>query len=344
MERRHFISIAGGLGLGLLIPGAVYRYMMRGINVGNADVHAYLKDGAQAALRAITPTEDFYLTSSHGEPPVDEKAWSLNINGLVKNPLRFSYEQIKALPAYETILTLECISNPVGGRYIGNAHWKGTLLKPLFEQASPLPEAKYAVFYAAEGYTTGHPIERFQDPANFLAYEINGEPLPRQHGFPLRVLMPGRYGMKMPKWLTRIEFVNKEYLGFWEWQGWSNKGDRQTQAVLDDPRNLEKLEQAKISGGTFVVTGYAIGDKSGVSKVEISTDDGDRWEEVEIFSNPEPSQVWAFWKYVWKNPAKGKHTLKVRATDGHGKVQSSLERGEWPDGATGYHTIEVSVI
>jgi len=338
MERRHFISIAGGLGLGLLIPGAVYRYMMRGVNVGNADVHAYLKDGAQAAFRAITPTEDFYLTSSHGEPAVDEKTWSFTINGLVKTPLRFNYDEIRALPPYETILTLECISNSVGGRFIGNAKWKGTALKPLIARAGVLPEAKYAVFYAAEGYTTGHPVERLADPENFLAYEMNGEPLTRQHGFPLRVLMPGRYGMKLPKWLTRIEFVNKEYLGFWEWQGWSNQGDRQTQAVLDDPRN-----QSKISGETFVVTGYAIGDTSGISKVEISTDGGGHWEEVEIFSNPLPSQVWAFWKYVWKNPPKGKHTLKVRATDGRGKLQTSTEKGEWPDGATGYHSIEVTV-
>jgi DMSO/TMAO reductase YedYZ molybdopterin-dependent catalytic subunit len=144
--------------------------------------------------------------------------------------------------------------------------------------------------------------------------------------------------MKMPKWLTRIEFVNKEYLGFWEWQGWSNTGIRQTAGIIDDPHNL-----ARISGATFVVTGYALGDISGVSKVEFSTDGGGHWEPVEIFSNPHPSQVWAFWKYVWKNPAKGKYTLKARAYDGHGKLQSSTDRGEWPDGATGYHTIEVTV-
>ncbi len=339
MERRHFISIAGGIGLGLVIPGLAYRYMMHGTNVADIDVHLYLKDGAEAALRAITPTEDFYLTSSHGEPAVDEKAWSLTINGLVKNPLRFNYDELKSLPSFEQILTLECISNSVGGRFISNAKWKGTLLKPLLDRTGILPDAKYAVFYAAEGYTTGHTLERLADPANFLAYEMNGEPLTRQHGFPLRVLMPGRYGMKLPKWLTRIEFVNKEYLGFWEKQGWSNEGDRQTTAVVDGPR-----DQAKLKAETFVVTGYAIGNTSGISKVEISTDGGDHWDEVEIFSNPDPSRVWAFWKYVWKNPPHGRHTLKVRATDGRGNVQTSSERGEWPDGATGYHSIDVTVI
>lgn len=339
MERRQFIAIAGGLGIGLVIPGLAYRYLMHGTNVGDAGIRNFANAGPQAALRAITPTEDFYQMSSHGEPAVDVSKWSFTMDGLVKNPLHFTYDQLRALPPYETILTLQCISNPVGGRYIGNARWAGTLLKPLIERAAPLPEAKYAVFYAAEGYTTGHPLERFDDPANFLAYDMNGEPLRREHGFPLRVLMPGRYGMKMPKWLTRIEFVNKEYLGFWEWQGWSNTGDRHTQAVVDDPHNL-----AKIQGGTFVVTGYALGDKSGVSKVEISTDGGSHWQQVDIFSNPNPSQVWALWKYVWKTPAKGKYTLKVRAADGRGKFQTSTERGEWPDGATGYHTIDVEVI
>ncbi len=338
MERRHFISVAGGLGLGLIIPGLFYRYAMNGVNVNDAGVRAYRNDGPQAALRAITPTDDFYQMASHGEPKVDASKWSFTINGLVRNPLRLNYEEIRALPVYETTLTLECISNPVGGRYIGNAVWKGTALKPLIERAAPLPEAKYAVFYAAEGYTTGHPIERFDDPANFLAYDMNGAPLPRVHGFPLRLLMPGRYGMKMPKWLTRIEFVDEEYLGYWERQGWSNIGDRHAQAVIDDPHT-----GTSIKGQTFVVTGYAIGDKSGISKVGISLDGGVDWEEVEIFSNPQPSQVWAFWKYVWQNPPKGKQTLKVRATDGCGNLQTSIEKPEWPAGATGYHSIDVTV-
>ena len=142
MERRHFISVAGGLGLGLLIPGVIYRYLISEHNLGDAGVRIYLNDGPQAALRAITPTEDFYLTSSHGEPAVDDKTWSLTIDGLVRNPLQFSYQEIRALPPYETMLTLECISNPVGGRFIGNAVWKGTLLKPFVERADVLPEAK----------------------------------------------------------------------------------------------------------------------------------------------------------------------------------------------------------
>ena len=338
MDRRRFISIAGGAGVGILLPYAFYRYLIAGTNVGPIGVRDYLNDGPQAALRAITPAGDLYLTSSHGEPAVDVGKWSLLIDGLVENPLRLNYDEIRSLPPYETTLTLECISNPVGGRFIGNGQWGGTLLHPLLDRARPRPEATYAVLYAAEGYTTGHTVERILRPDNFLAYYLNGEPLSRQHGFPLRIFFPGKYGMKMPKWLTRIEFVDREYLGYWEKQGWSNKADRQLRAVVDDPR-----DSARITGTSFVITGYAVADAAGVARVEISTDDGRTWQEASIFSNPIPSQMWAFWKYVWANPPKGKHKIRVRAYAPDGRVQTAESSGEWPDGATGYHTLTVTV-
>ena len=206
------------------------------------------------------------------------------------------------------------------------------------ERARLKPNAKYAILYAAEGYTTGHTTERLLRGANFLAYDMDGEPLTRIHGFPLRMMMPGTYGMKMPKWLTRIEFVDKSHLGYWEWMGWSNTGDRQLQSVIDDPRNKEQ-----ISGENFVVTGWAIANEVGVAKVEISTDGGDTWNACQIFCNPIPSQVWAFWRYVWVNPPRGKHEIQVRATDSKGKLQTSSRSGEWPDGATGLHAVSVEV-
>jgi hypothetical protein len=145
--------------------------------------------------------------------------------------------------------------------------------------------------------------------------------------------------MKMPKWLTRIEFVDKSHLGYWEWMGWSNSGQRQLQSIIDDPG-----AGSKVSGENFVVTGWALTDTVGVAKVEISTDGGVTWEPCQIFSNPQPSQVWGFWRYVWPNPAKGKHSIQVRATDANGKLQTASRSGIWPDGATGYHTVDVEVI
>lgn len=339
MERRTFIAIVGGGGLGLLLPYSLYRFLSEGIHAGRIGVKNYLQYGPQAALRAITPADDFYITSSRDEPGVDIGKWSLVIDGLVEQPLRFPYDEIRSFPRYQTHLTLECISNPIGGPIIGNALWGGTLLKPLLERARVKPGAVNAVLYAAEGYTTGHPVERILRDDVFLAYEMNGKPLPRRHGFPLRIFIPGKYGMKMPKWLTRVEFVDREYLGYWESQGWSNSAERQLRAVLDDPS-----DSARISGSQFVITGYAVADATGVARVEISLDGGKTWQQTDVFSNPVPSQVWAFWKYVWASPPKGKHTLRVRAIDRAGRVQTSHRSGEWPSGATGYHTIDVDVV
>jgi DMSO/TMAO reductase YedYZ molybdopterin-dependent catalytic subunit len=338
MDRRRFISIAGGAGLGILLPYAVYRSLAYGFGAGHVNVEGYEQFGPEAALRAIAPVDQFYVTSSHGEPAVDVNKWSLTIDGLVTDPLHFEYDDIRKLPRYETTLTLECISNEIAGGLIDTADWRGTLLRPLLERAGLKPNAKFAILYAAEGYTTGHTAERLMRGANFLAYNMDGEPLTRIHGFPLRVLMPGIYGMNTPKWLTRIELVDKSHLGYWEWMGWSDTGERQLQFVIDDPH-----EAAQIEGQSFVVTGWAVTNAVGVAKVEISTDGGATWNPCQIFSNPMPSQVWAFWRYVWANPAQGKHEIQVRATDASGKLQTSSRSGEWPDGATGYHTVTVNV-
>jgi len=338
MDRRRFISIVGGAGLGILLPYAVYRSLSYGFGGEYVGVKDYEQFGPEAALRAIAPVDKFYVTSSHGEPAVDVNKWSLTIDGLVDEPLHFDYDDIRKLAPYETTLTLECISNEIAGGLIDTANWRGTLLRPLLERATLKSNAKYAILYAAEGYTTGHVIERLMRDHNFLAYDMDGEPLTRIHGFPLRMLMPGIYGMKTPKWLTRIELVDKEHLGYWEWMGWSNTGERQLQSVIDDPRGSEK-----IAGKNFVITGWAIANNAGVSKVEISTDGGNTWSPCEIFSNPTPSQVWSFWRYMWINPPTGKREIQVRATDGNGKLQTSAHSSEWPDGATGYHTVEVEL-
>src|ERR1035438_5356437 len=180
MERRRFISIAGGAGLGILIPYAVYRSLSYGFGGLRVNVKNYENFGPEAALRAIAPVPDFYITSSHGEPAVDVNKWSLTIDGLVEEPLHFDYDDIRKLAPYETTLTLECISNDIAGGLIDTANWRGTLLRPLLERAGLKSNAKYAILYAADGYTTGHVIERLMREHNFLAYDMDGEPLTRK--------------------------------------------------------------------------------------------------------------------------------------------------------------------
>ena len=337
MERRTFIigAIAGGIGL--LEYTTVSRWMNGMRQGGVPSVKDYARNGDRAALIAITPNEDFYVTSQGGTPRVDVRQWHLKIDGLVENPFTLNYEEIRKLPHIDKFLTLECISNPIGGNALGNAKWTGTALKPLLERARPSKDAAHAIFYAADGFSSGHPLERVWNNENFLAYQMNGEDLPPDHGYPVRVFIPGKFGMKQPKWLTRIQLVNSAYLGYWESRGWSDTCERWAHARFS---GLE--DGAKISGKNFELTGYALGNLDGIKAVELSFDDGKTWKPASIFSNPSPL-TWCFWKYVWVSPPPGTYHLRVRAIDGKDRVEAWDPRGIYPDGATGQQALKVVV-
>ena len=337
MERRTFIIGAVAGGIGLLQYALVTRYMNRLREPRGVSVKDYLEQGERAALLAITPNEDFYFVSKGDAPNVRAADWLLKIDGLVAQPLTLTYPELRALPRLEKVLTLECISNLIGGHYLGNARWTGTPLRPLIERVQPAKEAAYVILYGADGYSTGHPVERLWNAENFLAYQMNGEALPRVHGYPVRVFIPGKFGQKQPKWITRIEFVNHAYLGYWENEGWSDECERWAHARFTD---LE--DGAKISGKNFVITGYAVGNLDGIRAVEISFDDGNTWQPANLFSNPSPL-TWSFWKYVWVNPARGDYKILVRAIDGQGRVEGWEPREIFPNGATGQQALKLVV-
>ena len=337
MERRTFIIGAVAGGIGLLEYSFVSRWM-NGLRAPRGfSVKAYEGYGEQAALLAITPNDDFYVTTKGSTPFLDASKWRLKVDGLVANPFTLTYDELLKLPKTEKMLTLECISNPIGGNYLGNAKWTGTPLRPLLERAQPTPQAAHAVIYAADGFSTGHPIDRIWNPENFLAYQMNDSDLPPDHGYPVRIFIPGKFGMKQPKWITRIQFVDKAYLGYWESRSWSDDCERWAHARFTDLK-----EGAKISGKNFELTGYALGNLDGIKAVEISFDDGQSWENTNLFSDPSPL-TWSFWKYVWVNPRPGKYTLRVRAIDGKGKIEDWDPRGIFPDGATGQQALNVTV-
>jgi DMSO/TMAO reductase YedYZ molybdopterin-dependent catalytic subunit len=338
MERRTFIigAVAGGIGL------AEYIYVSGLMNhlrdTGALSVKSYEKFGDQTALLAITSNDDFYIMSKGTAPYLKASQWKLKVDGLVDNAFTLTYLELLALRRIEKVFTLECISNPIGGNLLGNATWTGTPLKSLLEKAKPRPEAAYAVLHGADGLTSGHPIARLWNEENFLAYQMNGEDLPPDHGYPARIFIPGKFGMKQPKWIIRIEFVNKAYLGYWESRGWSNECERWAHARFSDLKS-----GAKLSGRNLELAGYAIGNLNGIQSVEVSLDDGQSWQPASVFSNPSPI-VWTFWRYIWVDPHPGEYTLRLRAIDGKGRIQSYDPRDIFPDGATGQQVVKVTVV
>jgi DMSO/TMAO reductase YedYZ molybdopterin-dependent catalytic subunit len=274
-----------------------------------------------------TPNADFYVTSYSSTPRVDVSSWRFKITGLVQNPRQFSYADIRQLPKIDEMLTLECISNPPDGTAISNANWTGVRLRPLLERAGVRPAAKFVAMRGADGYHTVLPVDELMRAENFRPYLMNGVPLPPEHGYPLRIFIPGKYGMKQPKWLTELEFVDHQFLGYWERRGWSNSAWRKPNSGFFTPKAgrsgfFSFLSVAAEVKGPVDIVGWSLAGPSGIKRVEISTDAGTSWNQAEIIENRSP-YVWTVWKYGFAPKATGNYLVKVRATDGNGVVQPS---------------------
>jgi len=287
----------------------------------------------------ITPNDEFYVTYFDvPSPTVDIDSWRLEIDGLVDHPLSLSYDEVRALPAVEEMRTLECIGNPVGGNQIGNAIWKGFHLEELLKQVGVQKEAIRAQLAGADQYWTHVDLEWITQPGVLMAYEMNGEPLPPIHGFPLRILMPGLYGQKMPKWITGIRFIDEVVKGIWESRGWSDVAAVQTNSQIWQPRNLEAV------AGEVVIYGIAYAAPREIVKVEVGIDE-EQWIEAELLKGPSPL-VWTQWSAVWQ-ASPGDYRLSVRATDSEGFTQATggagVLQGAFPDGTNAIHDVVVSV-
>ncbi len=285
----------------------------------------------------VTPNSEFYTVSKNFfDPDVDVRTWRLEISGLVERPYRLSLEELRSLPSYSRPHTFECISNPVGGDLIGNAVWRGVRFRELVEKARPRPNARKVVFWCADGYHTAVPLVDVLDPESFLAYEMNGETLPKRHGFPVRAVIPGLFGMKNPKWITKLELTDKDHLGYWEQQGWSDEAVVKTMSKFATP-----LDGATLPAGPVGVGGVAYAGDRGIAAVEVSFDEGRTWQ-IATLKPPMGKHTWVLWGLVWQ-AKPGRYVLKVRARDGVGTLQDGRNRPPLPDGATGYHTIRVTV-
>ncbi|MGH7807895.1 MAG: molybdopterin-dependent oxidoreductase, partial [Thermodesulfobacteriota bacterium] len=291
----------------------------------------------------VTPNEDFYVVSKNiFDPTVSVKNWALRVEGLVEKPLKFSYEQLKKLPTVEQYTTLMCISNPVGGEFISNALWKGVALKTILEMAKPKNGAVDVVLYAFEDYSDSIPLEKALKEGTTLAYQINGKPLPDKHGFPIRLLVPGIYGEKNVKWITKIELVNYDYKGFWQRRGWSDTAVIKTMSRIDVPKNDSAIRKED-----RYIGGIAFAGERGIKKVEVSLDEGKSWREAQLKKPfPEP-YTWAFWAMEWEPtkefPKGGDVNIIARAMDGEGNLQTYQIEPPAPDGSSGYHVIKVKL-
>ena len=276
----------------------------------------------------VTPAKDFYVVSKNAfDPEVDAARWRLEIAGLVESPMSLTYEELKALPAVEQYATLCCISNEVGGDLIGNAVWRGVRLRDLLQKAGLRPGVVDIALRASDDYIDSIPLERAMQDGTLLVYGMNGEPLTPKHGHPLRLLVPGIYGMKNVKWITRLEAIDYDLKGYWQRRGWDDRAEYKTMSRIDAPTGKVKGD-ARIAGIAFA------GDR-GISKVEVSTDGGATWEPAEIKPALSPF-TWVLWQKRWTPQVAGKHRLIVRATDGRGNLQTSQYAPPEPSGSTGY--------
>ncbi|MEL7083458.1 MAG: molybdopterin-dependent oxidoreductase [Cyanobacteria bacterium J06597_1] len=271
----------------------------------------------------VTPVADFYVQSALPQPdiePVDVSSnrWRLSMSGLLDAPLSLSLSDIQRQPTEEVYWTLACIGNQAGGELLGNACWQGTRLLPILEQVGVMPEARAFALRGADGYETGVLRQELLHPDTMLVYAMNGELLPAQHGYPLRILIPGKYGQKQPKWLTEIEALAEPIAGHWERQGWSDRANILTHALSRQVQQERvSIRNRRLTGerGDVAIAGMALASAQSIDRVEVSQDGGMTWKVAEHNHPPTPYE-WTLWRHRWQLEP-GDYTLMARAVAGN---------------------------
>jgi DMSO/TMAO reductase YedYZ molybdopterin-dependent catalytic subunit len=357
-SRRSLLQAGGAIAVGSVFAGTIGRMLLEGqaapppMPVGGLPVApepAELPPGADIATADLTtqgltpivvPNADFYRIDTAFIPPtVDRATWKLRVFGLVDREVTLTYDELVALPIIEQYVTIACVSNEVGGNLVGNAKWTGVSLRTVLDMAGVQSSADQLVGRSVDGFTVGMPVEWVMDPSRepMIAVEMNGEALPREHGYPARLIVPGLYGyVSATKWVTELELTRfDQFEAFWVPRGWAAKAPILTQSRIDVPQN-----GASVAAGHVAVAGVAWAPDRGIGKVEVRVDGGD-WAAAKL-SSPISKTTWVQWLYDW-TAASGTHLIEVRATDGTGDVQTDQQTPPAPDGARGHHTIQVSV-
>ena len=349
-SRRTLLIRGGGLAIASVATSAVGRFLLARQRMPatgplpEPDVTAELPPGADLGLDELTSivvsNDDFYrIDTALLVPNVDREAWRLRIHGLVDREVTLSYADLLALPVIEQYVTLACVSNRVGGGLIGNARWTGVRLRDVLDLAGVRAGATQLVGRSADGWTAGMPVAWVMDPERepMIALGMNGEPLPREHGYPARLIVPGLYGyVSATKWVTDLELTTMgAFDAYWVPLGWAKEAPILTQSRIDHPQ-----DNARLPAGPYTFAGVAWAMDRGVAKVEVQVDDG-AWREATL-SVPISEATWIQWKINWDAVA-GNHRVRVRATDTTGETQTEVVSRPDPDGARGWHTITLSV-
>jgi DMSO/TMAO reductase YedYZ molybdopterin-dependent catalytic subunit len=294
--------------------------------------------------KVITPASSFYLIDTAlTSPRIDVNGWKLSVKGAVDNPVEFSYKDLLGMSTREADITLSCVSNTVGGGLVSNGRWTGVLLSDVLAEAGMSRDkitraSRQLVGRSVDGFTTGFKTDIALDGRNALvAFGLNGSELPVKHGYPVRLVIPGLYGyVSATKWITEIELTNWNFDAYWIQRTWSKEGPIKTQSRIDTLNDGDNL-----SAGKNPIGGIAWAPHRGIEKVEVSTDGGATWNRASL-AKQLAEDTWRQYVYDW-NATPGDYTIQVRATDGNGETQTASEAPPHPSGATGYHTISVTV-
>lgn len=306
------------------------------LGIAYADIRRFLgaltiREGTRA-MTEVTPVSDFYVISKNlsGDPVIAAPSWRL----ILPDGRGLTYEQALAVPSQQLELTLSCISNEVGGTLISNGIWRGPRVQDLLALAPVTPGATHLLIESADGYTESLPLAELTGDA-ILATHLNGEALTHAHGFPARLIFPGRYGMKQPKWVTRLKVSTRDEPGYWERHGWDQRALVKTMSRIDAP-----LDGAIVPAGTVRFSGIAFAGTRRISGVEVSWE-GTSWQEAELESEFSPYS-WRFWGLDAKL-GSGRYAIRVRARDGEGNLQTERQVPTLPNGAEGLHRINLVV-
>ena len=366
-SRRGFVMGAGIVAMGAVVLGGVGRVLRRRFDVEDerealtlpevddsvpeppmAETSDAAIDGTDFGLEGLTPfvvpNSDFYrIDTALSVPQVSKDDWSLRIHGMVDNEMELTFADLLDRPMIERPITLSCVSNRVGGDLVGNAVWQGVRMKDLLEEAGVDPDATQTVSRSIDGWSCGSPTSVIMDGRDaMVAIAMNGEPLPAEHGYPVRLVVPGLYGyVSATKWVTEIEMTRwEDFDGYWVPRGWAKEGPIKIMARIDRPSNGRRLERS--DDGTVDIAGLAWAIHRGISRVEVEIDEDGEWRECELAGVPS-DDTWRQWRYRWADFAPGEHRVTARAFDGDGEPQPVGPKDVAPDGAEGYHSVRFTI-